>query len=170
MIRHSSFLAAVLALLLAIAAPRPLGAASTATGSLPVTISISAQAKLWLSASTVSFASANPDTTPLVQATEGAITITAKGKSATGSPMTLTVLASSDLTNGTDSIPVSNVTWTAAGPGFVNGALSATAAQTVASWTSSGSRTGTQTYALLNSWNYPIGTFTTTATYTLTAP
>ena len=48
--------------------------------------------------------------------------------------------------------------------------MSQTAAQRVASWVSSGSWTGTQTYGLLNSWTYATGTYSTTLTYTLTAP
>jgi hypothetical protein len=43
-------------------------------------------------------------------------------------------------------------------------------AQTVGSWTGSGNRSGTQSYALANSWNYATGAYTAMATYTLTAP
>ena len=33
-----------------------------------------------------------------------------------------------------------------------------------------GTHNGTQTYTLVNSWNYVTGNYTTTLTYTLTAP
>jgi hypothetical protein len=153
----------------ALAGVRSLDAAS-ATNNVTVSATVAATAKLSLSSSTVSFANADPDTTPTITATEGAITITAKGKTSTGSNITLTVLAADDLKSGTDAIAITNVTWSASGSGFVAGTMNKTTAQAVGSWTNSGSRTGTQTYALANSWSYPTGSYTATATYTLTAP
>ena len=87
----------------ALAATQTLGAAS-ATSNVTVSATVAATAKLSLSSSTVSFANADPDTTPSIAATEGAITITAKGKTSTGSTITLTVLAADDLKSGTDAI------------------------------------------------------------------
>lgn len=153
----------------AVMAAHTLSAATTAAN-VSVSVTIAAMARLSLSSSTVSFASADPDTTPSIAAAEGAITISAKGKTSSGSTITLSVLASDDLRSGSDTIAISNVTWTATGAGFTAGTLSRTVAQPLGSWTNSGSRTGTQVYALANSWNYPAGTFATTATYTLTAP
>jgi hypothetical protein len=157
------------ALAVALAAAQPLGAAST-TGNVTVAATVAATAKLSLSSATVSFANADPDTTPSIAATEGALTITAKGKTSTGSTITLTVLSADDLKSGTDAIAITNITWTASGAGFVAGTMNKTAAQSVGSWTSSGNRTGTQTYAMANSWSYPTGNYVATATYTLTAP
>jgi hypothetical protein len=48
--------------------------------------------------------------------------------------------------------------------------MSRTTAQAVGSWISSGSRTGTQSYTLANAWTYATGTYSTTLTYTLSAP
>jgi hypothetical protein len=87
-----------------------------------------------------------------------------------GSTVSLTILAAGDLLSGASAIPISNVTWTASGAGFVAGTMNSTTAQTVASWTNSGNRTGTQNYFLANSWNYATGNYSTSATYTLTAP
>jgi hypothetical protein len=156
-------------LIVAAAVAQVVDAAST-TSNVSVSATVSAMAKLTLSSSTVSFANADPDTTPSIPATEGAITVTAKGKTSTGANITLTVLAGGDLKSGTDTIAITNVTWTASGTGFVAGTMNKTTAQSVASWTNSGSRIGTQTYALANSWSYPTGSYTATATYTLTAP
>lgn len=153
----------------ALAATQELGAA-TSTGSVSASVTISAMAKLALSAATVTFANADPDASPSIAATEGAVTITAKGKTSTGGTIALTLVAADDLKSGSDSIPISNVTWTASGTGFASGMLSKAAAQTVGTWTNSGSRTGTQTFALANSWSYAAGNYSTTATYTLTAP
>jgi len=155
---------------LALVAAHTLRAATTTTASVTVSATVAAMARLSLSSATISFASADPDTMPSIAAAEGAITISAKGKTSTGSTITLTVLASDDLRSGSDAIAISNVTWTATGAGFAAGTLSRTAAQPVGSWINSGSRTGTQAYALANSWNYAAGNYTATATYTLTAP
>jgi len=154
---------------IALAALQPLTAAST-TSSVTMSATVSATAKLSVSAATLTFPNADPDTTPSIAATEGAVTVTAKAKTSTGSTVTLTLLSGADLTSGTDTIAISNMTWTVSGAGFVAGTMNKTTAQTVASWTNSGNRTGTQTFALANSWSYPTGSFSATATYTLTAP
>jgi hypothetical protein len=159
-------LGTAVAALMAAQTPR----AATTAANVSVSVTVAARAKLSLSSSTVSFASADPDTTPSIAATEGAITISAKGKTSSGSAITLSVLASDDLRSGSDTIAISNVTWTATGAGFAAGTLSRTVAQPVGSWTNSGSRTGTQAYALANSWTYPAGSYTARATYTLAAP
>ena len=45
-----------------------------------------------------------------------------------------------------------------------------TVAQSLGSWTNSGNRSGTQTYALANSWDYETRSYSQGVTYTLTAP
>jgi hypothetical protein len=159
----------ILGVAAAVAAAQGVGAA-TATGSVSASVTVSAMAKLTLSSATVTFANADPDTSPSIAASEGAVTITAKGKTSTGGTIALTLLAADDLRSGGDRIPISNITWTATGSGFAAGTMSKAAAQPVGSWTNSGSRTGTQRFALVNSWSYAAGSYTTTATYTLTAP
>ena len=145
-------------------------AQATATSTVLVSAAVSATAKLSLGASSIHFIDADPDITSSIPQTEPAITITAKAKTSTGGHVTLTVLSGSDLTSGTDTIPVSNVTWTVSGTGFAPGTLSSTTAQSLGSWSNSGERSGTQTYSLANSWAYHTGSYTATLTYTLTAP
>ena len=84
--------------------------------------------------------------------------------------MTVTVLADGDLTSGGDTIGISFLTWTVGGAGFVAGTMSDAVAQSLASFTGPGNRGGTQTYALTNSWDYAIGNYSATITYTLTVP
>jgi hypothetical protein len=153
----------------ALALVQPLGAA-TATSNITMTATVSNTALLSVSLAALTFPNSDPDTVPSIAATEGAVTITAKAKTSAGSTVTLTLLAGTDLTSGVDTIAISNMTWTVGGAGFVAGTMSMITAQPVASWTNSGNRTGTQTFALANSWSYPTGTFSATATYTLTAP
>ncbi len=146
-------------------------AAAQATDSKTVTVNatVSATAKLDLSSLVVNFPDADPDTTASI--TVAPITVTAKGKTSAGSNITLTVLASDDLkTAGSDVIGIANITWTVSGAGFAAGTMSKTSAQSLASWSGSGSRSGTQTYALANSWSYATGSYSTSVTYTLTAP
>jgi hypothetical protein len=142
--------------------------AVTDTKTVTVNATVSATAKLSLSSLTVNFPDADPDTTPSI--TVAAITVGAKGKTAAGSNITLTVLASDDLKAGTNVIGIANITWAVTGVGFVPGTMSKTVAQSLASWLNSGDRSGTQTYSLANSWSYATGAYTTSVLYTLTAP
>lgn len=157
------------AVVAAVALVQPLNAA---TDTKPITVSatVAATAKLTLSVTTVTFADADPDTTPSIPASEGAISVTAKGKTSTGSIISLTLLAADDLKTGSDVIPIPNVTWTATGAGYVAGTMNKTTAQTVGSWTNSGNRAGQMSFVMLNSWDYPTGSYSAAATYTLTAP
>ncbi|MEI6669742.1 MAG: hypothetical protein WCP29_16455 [Acidobacteriota bacterium] len=161
-------LALIVALILVIT---PLGLrAASRSDPLLVSATVAARAKLTLSNASMTFSDADPDTVPLVPANGGALTITAKARTTIGSTVTLVVVASSDLQSGLDTIAASQLRWTATGTGFVAGTVNKTAAQTVGSWVSSGFWTGTQSYALANAWTYSTGTYTTTLTYTLTAP
>ena len=81
----------------------------------------------------------------------------------------VTVQASDDLkTTASDVIPIANLTWTASG--LTAGTMSKVSAVTIGSWSGPGTHNGTQTYKLVNSWSYVTGTYTTSITYTLTAP
>jgi len=98
------------------------------------------------------------------------VDIDVKSRTTAAGAVTLTVLASGDLTATGASIPVGNLTWTVSGSGFQAGTSNKTTAQTVGGWSGSGNPSGTQTYALANSWSYATGTYTVTLNYTLTAP
>mgnify|MGYP001049743476 FL=1 len=144
--------------------------AETISRTATATVTIGGLAKLTLSATALAFPDADPDTVPAIPAAGGPISIGARARTTLGSPVTLVVQAGSDLRSGLDTIPATQLRWTAVGTGFVGGTMSYSAAQPVASWTGSGAWTGTQSYTLLNSWNYPTGTYSATLTYTLTAP
>jgi hypothetical protein len=143
-------------------------AQAVTTAPLTVNATVSAKAKLTLGAVSVSFADADPDVTPLLSAT--AVTVDVKARTTAAGNVTLTVLADGDLTNATsDTIGIANLTWTATGTSFAAGTM-ATTAVSVGSWTGGGTQAGTQTYKLVNSWNYKTGAYTAAITYTLTAP
>ena len=143
-------------------------AQATDNKSINVTVNVNARAKLTLGTATVTFADADPDVTPTL--TSAAITIDVKSRSSAAGAVTLTMQAAGDLVSGTDTIAISNLSWTASGTGFVGGTASTATAQTVGSWTGPGNPSGSHTLSLPNSWAYAIGSYTATLNYTLSAP
>ncbi len=136
---------------------------------LTVNAQVDARAKLTLGASTINFPDADPDEVPSISASQNPVTVTAKVRTGKNSTATLEHQAAGDLKSGGDEISISNVTWTATGTGYVSGTMNTTK-QTAGSWVGSGSRTGSFSYFLANSWDYATGNYTVTTTYTLTAP
>jgi hypothetical protein len=158
--------AVTFALVLTVAA----GAAAQEAVSATLSSSMPPLARLSLSANNLNFPDADPDLVPQIPSSGGPITITAKARAQSGGMVTLTVQASDDLRSGVDILPVSLITWTASGPGFINGTMSRTSAQLVATWVGSGVRSGTQTFRFENRWTHPSGIYTVSLVYTLTAP
>jgi hypothetical protein len=138
------------------------------TKTVTVTAIVNAKAKLTVGPAGVSFADADPDVTPILPASAD-VTVDVKSRTTTNGAVTLTVQSGTNLTSGSDSIAIANLTWTAAGTGFAAGTM-ATSAVSLGAWTGGGTQSGTQSYLLANSWNYKTGTYGATITYTLTAP
>jgi hypothetical protein len=151
-----------------------LGVAAVARGQNPanvaVTFVVDARATLTLSTATLTFPNSDPDTVLQIPASQGPVAITAKGRTAPGNQIILSVLASDDFRSGMNVIPINALTWTASGAGFIGGTMSRTLAQRVALFNTCGVFAGTQTYALANSWTYATGSYGVTLTYTLSAP
>jgi hypothetical protein len=80
------------------------------------------------------------------------------------------VLAAGDFVSGTDTIGIGNLSWSAGGGGFLAGVANSVTAQPVGNWTGGGSPSGTQTFALANSWAYATGNYSVDLNYTLTVP
>jgi hypothetical protein len=135
-----------------------------------LTVTVGGLAKLSFSTNAISFPDADPDTTPKVPSSPPAIVITAKARATRLAVVALTVSTTDDLRAGVSTIPASEISWTASGPGFVNGTLKRAAPQMVASWSGSGVYTGTQQYAFANRWSHPTGNYSLTLTYTLSSP
>ena len=148
------------------------GGAFAATDSkvLTVNATVSARATLTLGVAAINFPDSDPTAVPSISATENPVSVTAKVRTGAASTATLTCIAGGALISGTDTIAISNVTWTAGGNGFVGGTMSSTLAQSAGSWTGSGNNSSTFSYSLANSWSYAIGSYSQTVTYTLTAP
>jgi hypothetical protein len=151
--------------------------AATDTASVTLSAQVTSMATLTLSTSTISFVNADPTSTPSIQATEQDIAVTASVRTAS-SPVgtaTLKVLAADDLKSGSDVIPITAVTSTAAnisGSFFAAGPVtwSKTSPGATVGSGNSGYFTGTFNWFLANSWTYPTGSYSATAIYTLTAP
>ena len=147
-------------------------AALAATDSQVLTINatVAARAKLVLAPTTINFPDADPDLTPVIAANENSVNVLANVRTSALGVSTLTCLANGDLDSGSDQIAISNVTWTAAGAGYLPGTMNNAVAQSVGSWLGSGANVGNLDFFLANSWAYAIGSYTQTVTYTLTSP
>jgi hypothetical protein len=144
--------------------------AATDTKTLTVNATVNAVAGLSFGTTSLNFASADPGASSSIAATENPVSVTVNARTSTTGSVTLTVLAGGDLVSGSDTIGINNVSWTATGSGFVAGTMNKTTAQSAGSWSGSGIRTGSFSYALANSWSYASGAYTASVTYTLTAP
>jgi hypothetical protein len=147
--------------------------AQTASGTVNVNASVNAKAKLTINGgatASISFADADPDVVATLPAAP--LTIAVKARTSANGAVTLTVRASQDLTAAPlVTIDISGLKWTSTGANFAGSGTSSTAAEVnVMSVNGSGNHTGIQSYTLDNSWAYATGTYTTTLTYTLTAP
>ena len=118
---------------------------------------------------TISFPSSDPDTVPVISAPSIRVTYLALGPA--GRPWTITIRAGGALVSGASTIPISNVSWLATpSPPFRNGTLS-TIAQTLATGTGTAVLArGDVTFQFANSWNYTVGNYTQTITFTLSSP
>ncbi len=94
-------------------------AQQTANASIAVTANVNAKAKLTLGTAAITFADADPDVVPTF--TSAPVSVDVKARTTAAGNVTLTVLASGDLTSGSDTIAVSNLTWTVTGGGFQPG-------------------------------------------------
>jgi len=144
------------------------GWAATDQQTLTINAQVNANAKLTLEVAAINFPDAEPDAVPSVSATENPVDVSVKARAASTSTVTLTVQANGDLVSGSDTIDISNVSWTATGAGFAAGTMD-TVAVPAGSWTGSGNRDGTFSYFLANSWDYVVGNYSQSVVYTLTA-
>jgi len=119
----------------------------------------------------ITFPSADPDTTPVIDAQS--LVLRYRVRNNGGQPWRLTVLAAGDLLAGAAAIDISNVTWTATPtPPFQSGTLSKTVEQTVAAGFGdvNPAQTGTLVFRLANAWTYAVGVYAQTFVFTLSAP
>jgi hypothetical protein len=142
---------------------------SVRTRTATLTITIASRVSLTLGMGTINFPAAHPDLVPSVPANENPVTVTISVHASSSAIVTLTCLAGGDLVSGSNTISAGAVSWTATGTGFLSGTMSRTSAQPAGQWTGLGTRSGTFSFRLANSWNYAVGAYSTSVVYTLTA-
>jgi hypothetical protein len=140
------------------------------TKTVTVTVHVNARAKLDLSATAVNFPDTDPDTLATLTAT--AFTVSVKARTTIGSAVSLDVSAPNFTGgNGGATLAIGNLSYASGGaPGFTASAPFTVAAASAGSWSGSGNQSTTHTYSLQNLWAHNTGDYTTTVTYTLTAP
>jgi hypothetical protein len=141
-----------------------------ASASATLSVNVGGHARLSLAPTAMVFPDADPDQVPSIASVPSAITITAKARAPRGAQVTLTVQAADDLRSGVATLPASLITWGASGAGFVPGVLSRSSAQLVGTWTGSGVRSGSQSFAFENRWTHAPGTYSVTFVYTISTP
>ena len=144
--------------------------AATYTQGLTVNATVASTGKLTISPTTISFPDADPDVTDPIPANSN-VSVSVKARVASGGSVTLTHKAADDLKDGTKTITIDNVTWTATGSGYNgSGTMNMTTDQNVGGWTGPGQYDGVLTYSLDNDWAYEPGSYTASTTFTLTTP
>ena len=117
---------------------------------------------------TVNFPDANPDTTPII----GPETIRWRVRAQRSElPWTLTVIADDDLRVGSAVIPANQVSWEGIPRRRVrNGMLSVVTPTLLATEADRRSVRGLMRFYMNNSWDYDVGFYSTTVTFTLSSP
>lgn len=157
------YLAGILGMLILAAGLLPAQTSSTLT----VNAAVSSRYKLELSSNTVTFNRvANPQGNPVIPQNEAPIQVTVKATTSRFLvwPQTfeLRIQAVGTLIDSSTgaTIPVTAITWTATGSGFVTaGTLSASTAQLAGTWNASGSYSGTITFSFQDNANYAPGVY-----------
>ncbi|MCX6565631.1 MAG: hypothetical protein NTW38_04295 [Candidatus Aminicenantes bacterium] len=147
-------------------------AQSSATRTLTVNATVSSRYKLEMTSNNVTFTRiANPQTAPVISQNESPITVTVKATTSRSLtlPQTfnLRVQAVGTLKDSSTgaTIPISAITWTATGSGFVtSGTLSSSANQLLGTWNASGTYTGTIKFSFQDNANYAPGTYSLVVT------
>jgi hypothetical protein len=121
---------------------------------------------LTISPTTISFSAADPDLVPLINADFPVhVTIVVSG---TTRSWQLILHANGDLAGGGQTIPISNVSWTAtSSPPFQNGTLVNNVDQRAASGTGVANQQGDLNFMFMNLWTYRARSYSQTVRFTL---
>ena len=123
---------------------------------------------LTLGVTSLHFPNASPVATASIPASENPMSVLV-GFTGIGH-WALSIIANGDLMAGSATIPVSNVSWTASGVGFVGGTMSKTTPQPLSGGALAlPSALGQVSFFLLNSWSYATGMYTQSFTITLSS-
>lgn len=134
-------------------------------------IMVASSVRLTMTPNSINFPDADPNTTPSIPASENPVRVRCELSGSGHSDLYLYAAATGDLKSTSDSIPISQISWTASGSEFRAGTMSTTPVL-AGYWAASGSKTytGTFSYFLNNDWKYASGTYKATVIYTLFSP
>jgi hypothetical protein len=117
----------------------------------------------------LNFVDADPDLVPTVG--PETVTLQVKAVGRRGLTWSLTLIADSDLQSGPDMIPITVISWTAfPNPPYANGTLSTVVPALIAGGLTHEHDIITFNFLMQNSWAYSTGNYSSTATFTLSAP
>ena len=104
-----------------------------------------------------------------VAADSGAVNVRVATLTPSGQTVTLVANSSTALSDGTHTIPFTEISWAATG-NFTGGTFNGLVGQQLDQWTGPGNRTGTYSFTYGNSTYYSPGAYTGRVTYTLSSP
>ena len=117
----------------------------------------------------VVFTDASPDQFPTLGPQSVSLEVKVVGRRSI--PWTLTLIANSDFQSGPDIIPITVVSWTAfPSPPYQGGTLSTVVPRLISSGSTHDHDSATFDFYMQNSWSYNAGNYSSTATFTLSAP
>jgi hypothetical protein len=117
----------------------------------------------------VVFTDASPDQFPTLGPQTVSLEVKVVGRR--NIPWTLTLIANSDFQSGPDIIPITVVSWTAfPSPPYQGGTLSTVVPRLISSGSTHDHDSATFDFYMQNSWSYDAGNYSSTATFTLSAP
>jgi len=133
-------------------------------------LSFSQSLGLTINPTSIVFPDADPDTTPSISAPSVVIVSVSVSGIPANQTWRLIHRSNGNLQSGTQTIAITNVTWTATPqPPFRNGTMRTTN-QTAGSGTGNISVNGNFQYFLRNQWTYRPGNYTASTTFTLSSP
>ena len=138
-------------------------------GELGPRASEAATITLRLTPSSLAFPDASPDVTPLIG--PATVMVSVKAEGSPGYPWVLTFLGNSDLRSGASVIPITAISWTSSpSPPFNNGTLSRVSPILLGTGIAHINADLRMDFMLQNSWSYDVGSYSATATFTLSGP
>jgi hypothetical protein len=144
--------------------------AAAVNQTLNLSAQVNSRAKIALNVNTINFVDFIGEFEDTIPANENPVPITANARTGSNSTVSLTFRANGDLKSGNRSIPINRVTWTATGAGYQNGTMSWKNAQTVGTWTGSGSYAGSLSFFFDLRSDYKTGDYTSSGAFTLSVP
>jgi hypothetical protein len=124
---------------------------------------------LRLTPASITFPDASPDVTPVIG--PATVMVSVKAEGAPGYPWVLTFVGNSDLRSGPSVIPINAISWTSSpSPPFNSGTMSRVTPVLLGTGIAHVNTSLRMDFMFQNSWTYAVGSYSATATFTLSGP